>query len=123
MDARLLGLGDAGYFWNAGYWGQTVGYYGGINYGFGYFGTGFYGGYWNGGHFFYNSAYNHLGFRDHDHDRFVYNQRVNGFDGRPGGASFVRDNHIAGRGRLQPRRGRHRSRLREPRRQRRQLQP
>ncbi|HEY5056529.1 MAG TPA: colicin transporter, partial [Acidobacteriaceae bacterium] len=81
------------YYWNPGYWGRTIGYYGGINYGFGYFGTGFYGGYWNGGHFFYNSEYNHIGFRDHDHDRFVYNQRVNGFDGRPGGAAFVHDDH------------------------------
>ncbi len=44
------GYGPGGYLWNAGYWGPTVGYYGGINYGFGYFGTGFYGGYWGGGH-------------------------------------------------------------------------
>ena len=79
------------YYWHPGYWGRTIGYYGGINYGFGYFGTGFYGGYWNGGHFFYNRAYNHLGFRDHDHDRFVYNQRVRGFDGRPGGSAFTRN--------------------------------
>ena len=37
------GYGYGGYFWNAGYWGPYVGYYGGINYGFGYFGIGFYG--------------------------------------------------------------------------------
>jgi hypothetical protein len=88
------GWGSGLYFWHPGYWGRTIGYYGGINYGFGYFGTGFYGGYWNGGHFFYNSAYNHIGF--HDHSGFVYNQRVNGFDGRPGGAAFVHDDHVAG---------------------------
>lgn len=44
------------YGWHPGYWGPRVGYYGGINYGFGYFGTGFYGGRWNGGRFMYNTA-------------------------------------------------------------------
>ena len=45
------GWDDDAYLWNPGYWGLTVGYYGGINYGFGYFGTGFYGGSaGNGGH-------------------------------------------------------------------------
>jgi uncharacterized membrane protein YgcG len=78
--------GVGGYFWSPGYWGRHIGYYGGINYGFGYFGVGFYGGYWNGGHFFYNSAYNHIGF----HNDFVYNHPVAGFDGRPGGAAFAR---------------------------------
>jgi len=34
------------YVWYAGYWGPTVGFYGGIDYGFGYPGSGFYGGYW-----------------------------------------------------------------------------
>ena len=33
-----------------------MGFYGGINYGFGYFGLGFVGGRWDGGHFFYNRA-------------------------------------------------------------------
>src|SRR6516225_5265885 len=33
------------YLWHAGYWGTRVGFYGGVNYGFGYVGTGFYGGY------------------------------------------------------------------------------
>ena len=42
-------------FYN-GYWGPHVGFYGGINYGFGYGGVGFEGGYWNGPHFFYNTA-------------------------------------------------------------------
>ncbi len=39
-----------------GYWGPAVGFYGGIDYGFGYFGVGFVGGRWDGGHFFYNRA-------------------------------------------------------------------
>jgi len=44
------------YGWHAGYWGPHVGFYGGVNYGFGYGGIGFFGGEWRGGHFFYNSA-------------------------------------------------------------------
>src|SRR3984957_7712035 len=39
-----------------GYWGPHVGFYGGINYGFGYFGVGFGGGRWDNGHFFYNRS-------------------------------------------------------------------
>jgi len=76
------------YVWSPGYWGRHVGYYGGVNYGFGYFGVGFWGGYWNGGHFFYNREYNHLGFRDHE--GFVYSHPVAGFNGRPGGEAFAR---------------------------------
>lgn len=44
------------YAWHGGYWGPHVGFYGGINYGFGYGGVGFAGGYWNHGAFFYNSS-------------------------------------------------------------------
>jgi hypothetical protein len=44
------------YRWHVGYWGPHVGFYGGINYGFGYFGVGFVGGRWNGGRFVYNTA-------------------------------------------------------------------
>jgi len=48
---------DGAYFaWHAGYWGPEVGFYGGINYGFGYFGIGFGGGYWRGHDFCYNRA-------------------------------------------------------------------
>ena len=50
------GWRDNRYFFNAGYWGPEVGFYGGINYGFGYFGHGFEGGRWERGHFFYNRA-------------------------------------------------------------------
>jgi hypothetical protein len=50
------GWGGGGYFWHAGYWGPHVGFYGGINYGFGYGGVGFFGGRWNGGVFAYNTA-------------------------------------------------------------------
>jgi hypothetical protein len=47
--------GDSFVFYN-GYWGPHIGFYGGINYGFGYFGVGFEGGRWEGDHFFYNRA-------------------------------------------------------------------
>jgi hypothetical protein len=44
------------YRFRHGYWGRYVGFYGGINYGFGYTGYGFWGGYWSGPHFYYNRA-------------------------------------------------------------------
>ena len=49
------------YLFHAGYWGPHIGYYGGVNYGFGYMGWGFAGGEWRGGHFFYNTAIVHVG--------------------------------------------------------------
>jgi hypothetical protein len=49
------GFSNGVYLWNAGYWGLSVGFYGGINYGFGYPGVGFYGGYWRGNQYFYNT--------------------------------------------------------------------
>ncbi len=45
------------YGWHAGYWGPHVGFYGGVNYGFGYAGVGFAGGAWAGNVFRYNTAY------------------------------------------------------------------
>ena len=54
------GWGGAAYLWHAGYWGPRVGFYGGINYGFGYTGVGYYGGYWNRGAFYYNTAVNNV---------------------------------------------------------------
>lgn len=48
------------YAWHAGYWGPHVGFYGGVNYGFGYGGHGFAGGRWNGGRFAYNTAITHI---------------------------------------------------------------
>ncbi|MBB5343390.1 YXWGXW repeat-containing protein [Tunturibacter empetritectus] len=44
------------YVFHAGYWGPHVGFYGGINYGFGYSGVGFGGGVWAGNVFRYNTA-------------------------------------------------------------------
>jgi hypothetical protein len=50
------GWANGAYLWHAGYWGPHIGFYGGVNYGFGYGGVGFAGGYWRGGAFFYNRA-------------------------------------------------------------------
>jgi hypothetical protein len=47
--------GDSFVFYD-GYWGPQVGFYGGVAYGFGYFGVGFQGGRWDNGHFFYNRS-------------------------------------------------------------------
>ncbi|MBW8822645.1 MAG: YXWGXW repeat-containing protein [Xanthomonadales bacterium] len=51
---------DGIYFFHRGYWGPVVGYYGGINYGYGYFGHDYVGGYWRRGVFNYNRGYNHI---------------------------------------------------------------
>lgn len=50
------GWSDGLYVFHAGYWGEHIGYYGGVAYGFGYTGAGFEGGYWNGPHYSYNRA-------------------------------------------------------------------
>ncbi|HZD75651.1 MAG TPA: hypothetical protein VE218_01515 [Acidobacteriaceae bacterium] len=63
-----------GYAWSPGYWGLHIGFYGGVNYGFGYGGRGFEGGYWDRGVFRYNTAIVHV-----DDVRFhnvVYNRTV-----------------------------------------------
>jgi hypothetical protein len=44
------------YAWHDGYWGPHVGFYGGVNYGFGYGGRGFNGGAWQGGRFVANTT-------------------------------------------------------------------
>ena len=48
------------YGWHAGYWGPHVGFYGGVNYGFGYVGTGFAGGRWVGNTYAYNTTVNNV---------------------------------------------------------------
>jgi len=54
------GWGSGLYIWHPGYWGPHVGYYGGVNYGFGYMGIGFVGGVWAGREFRYNTAVMHV---------------------------------------------------------------
>lgn len=52
---------DGAYLFHAGYWGPHVGFYGGVNYGYGYGGNGYDGGRWDGDHFAYNRSANNFG--------------------------------------------------------------
>lgn len=54
------GWSSGAYLFHPGYWGLHVGYYGGINYGFGYVGIGYLGGYWGPRGFYYNREVNHI---------------------------------------------------------------
>lgn len=54
------GWGDGVYIFHRGYWGPHIGFYGGINYGFGYFGHGYEGGRWDHDHFYYNRTVNNI---------------------------------------------------------------
>src|SRR5579863_10489778 len=54
------GWNNGAYLWHDGYWGLQVGFYGGINYGFGYSGIGYEGGFWRHGAFYYNRAVNNV---------------------------------------------------------------
>jgi hypothetical protein len=69
------GFVGGAYGWHEGYWGPHVGFYGGVNYGFGYGGVGFYGGRWEGGVFRYNTAVMRVGSGFHGvyEDRTVIN--------------------------------------------------
>jgi hypothetical protein len=79
------GFYDGGYRFHHGYWGRHVGFYGGINYGFGYIGLGYVGGYWNGDHFFYNRSVNRI---DTGRIRNVYDHDERGNVRFAGGVSF-----------------------------------
>ena len=69
------------FLFHDGFWGPHIGFYGGIDYGFGYFGVGFVGGRWDNGHFFYNHSYANINVVDIHN---VYEERVN-----------VTENHIS----------------------------
>ncbi len=89
------GWGGDLFVWHAGYWGPHVGFYGGINYGFGYTGVGFVGGEWRGGAFYYNRSVNNFGGAHIDHvyyrnvphnfaeNRVSYNGGKGGIEARP----------------------------------------
>jgi hypothetical protein len=79
------------YLFYPGRWGLHIGFYGGINYGFGYVGFGYEGGYWNSGHFFYNRVYNNINVRV-VHNVYSYRANVHvvnaprmSYHGAPGG--------------------------------------
>jgi hypothetical protein len=79
------------YSFNTGYWGPTVGFYGGVNYGFGYGGRGFDGGRWQGGHFAYNTAVSRVNTTviHNTYNQTIVNSGNNrtSFNGGPGGIS------------------------------------
>ena len=78
------------YAFRPGYWGPRVGFYGGIDYGFGYGGDGYQGGRWDNGRFFYNTSVNNVGgahIANVYHQPIVANSNANraSFNGGPGG--------------------------------------
>ncbi|ACO31349.1 MULTISPECIES: YXWGXW repeat-containing protein [Acidobacterium] len=81
------------YEWHHGYWGPHVGFYGGINYGHGYWGNGYEGGYWRQQNFYYNRSVtnvnitvvrNYYNYRVENH----YNQTRIAYNGGRGGLNF-----------------------------------
>jgi hypothetical protein len=80
------------YVFRAGYWAPHIGYYGGINYGFGYFGVGFAGGRWVGNSFAYNRTVSNVDERvfHNTYNEPVHNtfNRVS-YNGGPGGTTFA----------------------------------
>ena len=95
------GWGGSVFIWHAGYWGPHVGFYGGIDYGFGYTGVGFVGGEWRGREFYYNRSVNNIGRGHFDHvyyrsvsnhfseHRVSYNGGEGGVSARPGREEVV----------------------------------
>jgi hypothetical protein len=83
------GWSGGAYLFHPGYWGPHVGFYGGINYGFGYGGVGFVVGEWRGGAFFYNRAVanvNVVSFHNvYLHNVTVVNHSTVAFSGGQGG--------------------------------------
>ncbi len=80
------------YRFHAGYWGPHIGYYGGINYGYGYFGSGFVGGRWVDNSFAYNKAVSNVNARvvHNTYSETVVNSgalKNVSYNGGPGGAT------------------------------------
>lgn len=88
------GWEDGRYLFHEGYWGDDVGYYGGIDYGYGYMGEGFVGGEWRDGRFAYNTAVMRVNttvirntYVDQTivRERTIPNERRIAYNGGPGG--------------------------------------
>jgi hypothetical protein len=101
------GWGGNGYAFNQGYWGLHVGFYGGVSYGYGYFGDGYEGGRWQDGHFFYNRSVNNVNITNihnvynttviHNNEtRVSYNGGSGGINRRPTAQeeSFSKERHV-----------------------------
>lgn len=99
---------DEGYGWHPGYWGLHVGFYGGVNYGCGYFGRGFEGGYWDHDRYFYNrsvtritnvnvtNVYNQNVINNYNHSRTSFDGGNGGLQARPTTQelAYTRERHI-----------------------------
>jgi len=89
------GYAAGAYGFHDGYWAPHIGFYGGVNYGFGYGGSGFAGGRWDGGHYAYNTAVNNVNvanFHNTYSRTVVYdNTNVNSasYNGGPAGLTAV----------------------------------
>ena len=88
------GFVGAVYVFHPGYWGPHIGYYGGINYGFGYVGVGYAGGRWEGNSFVYNRAVNKVNMtiiHNTYNEPVINNITVNkvSYNGGPGGTKAV----------------------------------
>lgn len=86
------GWGGGVYVWHGGYWGPHVGFYGGINYGYGYTGAGYGGGYWRGREFYYNRSVTNVNttiIHNTYNTTVVNNNAANrtAFNGGPGGVA------------------------------------
>jgi hypothetical protein len=87
------GWSNGVFVWYGGYWGPVVGFYGGINYGFGYTGYGYEGGYWDRDVFYYNRSVNNVSVTKITN---VYNKTVTktatktrvSYNGGPGGTKL-----------------------------------
>ena len=101
------GWGGGGYFWHEGYWGPHVGFYGGINYGYGYWGQGYEGGRWDHDRFYYNTYVNHVNetiihntyntrIENVSENRVSYNGGNGGINVRPSGEeeNYARERHV-----------------------------
>ncbi|MGB7433931.1 MAG: hypothetical protein WBR26_12150 [Candidatus Acidiferrum sp.] len=100
------GWGGSAFIFHEGYWGPQIGFYGGINYGFGYFGNGFVGGRWDNGHFFYNRAVANVNVTiihnvyetrvTENNTRISYNGGAGGINARPTPQeeAFARERHV-----------------------------
>jgi len=82
------------YVFHVGYWGPHIGYYGGINYGYGYVGSGFAGGRWVGNSFAYNRAVSNVNasvVHNTYTEAVVNHAAVNkvSYNGGPGGTSAI----------------------------------
>ena len=82
------GFADGVYLWHAGYWGPHVGFYGGINYGYGYTGVGFWGGEWRGREFVYNRSVTNINVtvvHNYYNKTVIVNENHVAFNGGPHG--------------------------------------